>query len=431
MGILSGSIAVPAEDDEDNDSSIVINETITLYDEDGNIIEPNADNENGADSSNESVTQTQQATNRPRLFPSGVEELHFENSRRVIRTYHLTPDENPMDINTESFERDGFFYTLQDITRNRKQYVSIVEHLEIIEIETASAELNDILSRLEQYIEFETADGYNGVLRLVLSSVVTEVAGTRSEGFTQTETRTYPNLSNPDVSLIPQTITVGGRELTLSGVTWAGGSQDTIDYTRIAQTYTATATYTRNGIRNITLGYITTAHYVGELTRINEGETSYTAIFFGVPINTPMANEADEDDADGMGANGNQENELREPFAVNRPLLLSILGGLGLIGAAAWFFFIRGNVIVYNLEEMDGDYIKIGRVRIGSSNKYIVDLTPFTDKTKTSAFKLVMSGWTASKLDKQTITANFGSGTLQHEIAYVKGQKDYSVLFDF
>jgi hypothetical protein len=369
-----------------------------------------------------------------RLFPSSVEELRFENSRHIIRTYNLLPTETPMDINMDSFTREGFYFTLQDITRNRTQLVTTREYVKVVEIETRNQNLNIILEHLTEYMVIETEGGYGGILFLDLASLHTQVAGTRTEGFTQTETRTFPNLSNPDVSLIPHSITVGGNVLTLSDVTWSGGGEETIDYTRIAHSFTAHATYTRQGTRNVVLGYITVAEFSGVLSRIGEGERVYTALFIGEPINAPVL-PCDEDCEYTNGAAGaGNDSEARESRPMNMGVLLGALAALGALGAAVWFFLLRGNVSVSNLQygenSLDGDYVKIGRTKV-SKSKYVIDLTPFTAEAKTSAFRVTFPRWTASSLNGTTITANYGSGTFQHEISYTKGRKHYQVDFDF
>ena len=325
--------------------------------------------------------------------------------------------------------------------------MSTAEYYKTVEIETTSQSFNDVLARLDEYMWHETGEGYSGMLFLDMASITTGPAGTRSQSFTQTETRIFANLSNPDVSLIPHAITVGGNELTLAGVTWAGGSEETVDYTRIANTFTATATYSRTGVRSITMGYVTTAGFAGQLTRITEGETTYTALFIGEEISgagygedgygygedgyddgTGGAGTAGAADGTG-GANGDSSPD-RAPISLNWPLILSALAAIAAIASAAWFFFIRGNVQVFNMQE-DGSYSKVGRVKVGKGNKYIADLSAFTDKAKTSAFRLDFSGFAAARLKGQTLTANYGSQTLAHTVNYEKGQKKYQWHVDF
>jgi len=431
--VLSLSIYAQTEEPPSS-ATIPINEVIEMVNEDGapyNAADVTIFTEQSQTQQGEFQGENEQ---RPRLFPSNVEELHFEDSRRIVRTYQLASHEDPQDINTDSFEREGWLYTFSEMTRNIQQNVSSISHTEIVEIETTSLDFNEILERLGSSIEHETTDGHRGVLSLVLSSIVTESSGSRSERFTQTETRTFPGLSNPDVSLIPHSITVSGRELTLSNVAWNGGSEETIDYTRIASNFTATAIYTRQGTRNITLGYTTTAEFTGELVRVSEHVMSYSAYFIGEEINPAAGANIDVNDVgDGNGYNAPSTNAAsRELLNADWGFVFAALGLLGLMGAGFWFIVLRGNAEVYNLDA-EGKASKVGRVRVAKRNNYIANLTPFTEKAKTTAFRIDFTSLaiTVGKLNNQTFTANYGSGTLQHQISFEKGQKKYQVELDF
>ena len=246
---------------------------------------------------------------------------------------------------------------------------------------------------------------------------------------------------------------MGAHTLTLYSVNWSGGAQETVDYTRIANTFTAHAVYTRQGTRNITLGYVTTAEFRGELSRVNEGETTYSAMFIGTPAEVAPDNNYGYDeqgnlivghDDDGRpiighdgegnpilayGYSDDVSRQPREPIQINWPVFFSVIGMLGLAGAAAWFFLLRGNVEVFNLHtDADGKtkFVKIGRANV-SRSRTIVDLSPFTNKAQSSAYELVIAGWVANRLDGRTVTVNCGSSTLQHEVAYAKGMKKYKI----
>jgi hypothetical protein len=218
------------------------------------------------------------------LFPSRVEEQDIENGRRrIIRSYELSENEDPQNIRTDSFERDGFHFTLSEIMRNTTNEIDQKEHIEIVTINTPTQNLNQILEQLPEYIEYEN-DGYTGTLTLDLSTVYTTVAGTRTENFTSRQERTFPNLSSPDTSLIPRTINVGGSTYNLSDVNWSNSSTTPIDFTQVTSTVTATAIYTRQGSRNVITGYVTTAQFTGNISKVSQGYDIYTAIFDGEPL---------------------------------------------------------------------------------------------------------------------------------------------------
>jgi len=229
------------------------------------------------------------------LYPISVWENHDGGRREIIRTYELNDNERPENISREPFTREGWIYELAEITRRETANADARDHSETVTIETATNEMTAILAVLEPSINYHSDDGYIGVLRLDISSIKVESAGTRSSSFSVTSTREYPHLSNNDTSLIPKTITENGRTLELSGIDWRVQNYTTIDYEKIPDTYTAVATYTGTGWRNITIGYVTTAEYSGVISKILTGKTVYTAYFIGSPIpavaeNKPEAN---------------------------------------------------------------------------------------------------------------------------------------------
>ncbi len=69
-------------------------------------------------------------------------------------------------------------------------------------------------------MEVETEEGYSGVLKLDHTSVHVTVTATRAVPKNHSATRTFPNLSDADLSLLPKTVTEGGRTLSLATVQW-------------------------------------------------------------------------------------------------------------------------------------------------------------------------------------------------------------------
>ena len=69
----------------------------------------------------------------------------------------------------------------------------------------------EILKMLEPKLEVKTEDGYEGILSLDHTTIQVEAAGYSTSSRTVTAERTYPNLSDADVSLIPKTVNENGR----------------------------------------------------------------------------------------------------------------------------------------------------------------------------------------------------------------------------
>ena len=224
------------------------------------------------------------------IYPVHVWESREDGRRQIIRVYELREHENPAHIPREPFERDGFRFELAEIVRREMPAHSVREHAETVSVSTQTNDLATVIRLLSSTMEYISYDGYFGVLALDISSIEIVSDGTRTTSHTATTTREFPHLSSTDTSLVPRTITDGGRTYNLVNVEWRTQSTTAIDYTQVASTFTAVATYSRNATRTSTIGYTTTAVYRGQVSRIAVGRTEFTAYFIGIPIVTPTVN---------------------------------------------------------------------------------------------------------------------------------------------
>jgi len=199
---------------------------------------------------------------REELYPADVQTVTNGDTRQIVRTYILTAGQTPADIPRASFIRDGWLFTLTDITEQRTSETDTRNHTETVEISTGSNNMNDIIKLLQPTLEYQSPDGYGGLLTLDLSSVTCEAAGYRNSSYTVTATREYPHLSANDLSLIPKTITDNGRTLELDAVSWEVQQYVYVDYQSIPDSYRAVATYTAKATRSVVTGYTTTAAYI-------------------------------------------------------------------------------------------------------------------------------------------------------------------------
>ena len=226
------------------------------------------------------------------IYPVHVWESREDGRRQIIRVYELREHENPAHIPRESFERDGFRFELAEVVRREMPAHSVREHSETVSVSTQTNDFATVMRLLSSTMEYVSYDGYFGVLALDISSIEIVSDGTRTTSHTATATREFPHLSSTDTSLVPRTITDGGRTYNLVNVEWRTQSTTAIDYTQVASTFTAVATYSRNATRTSTIGFTTTAVYRGQVSRIAVGRTEFTAYFIGIPIVTPTVNES-------------------------------------------------------------------------------------------------------------------------------------------
>lgn len=112
-------------------------------------------------------------------YPTSVEEYMEGDSPRIKKVYQLSLADDPSQIPTEDFERDGRLYYLLDMTRKDEVGVDIQT---ITQTKTLASETNNmekILQSLEPQMEVTTEDGYTGTLTLDHTSLSTEQSKSR------------------------------------------------------------------------------------------------------------------------------------------------------------------------------------------------------------------------------------------------------------
>ena len=213
-------------------------------------------------------------------YPISVEEYTYGplDELRVNKTYQLSLSDDPSLIPTEDFIRNGRRYYLLDMTRKDEVGVDIQTHTETVTKPSDTNSLETILQRLDAEMEVTTEDGYVGVLRLDHTSVQVTTDGYATKTSTLTASRSYPNLSEADVSLIPKTIEDRGKTLTLGDVKWSE-SMDVDGEGNPVTRHTATASYTGTTSSRYATGYTVSASYTGEVSKPNCAVVTYTAIF--------------------------------------------------------------------------------------------------------------------------------------------------------
>lgn len=213
------------------------------------------------------------------LYPVEVTEYMEGDSSRLKKIYVLTPTDDPSLIPTEDFDREGQTYTLLDITRQDQVETDTRDYTETVTLESKTKDMDAILPQLTATLEVDTEEGYTGVLTLDTASIQVEAAGYSASTRTVTAARTYPNLSDADVSLIPKSIEDGGRTLELADVQWQ----------EAGEFYTANATYTGTASSKYATGYTVTAEYSGEVSRTTNNTVTYAAVFSASPARTQTA----------------------------------------------------------------------------------------------------------------------------------------------
>ena len=268
-------------------------------------------------------------TEPPALYPTEVLEYTAGDldEPRISKTYELSPTDDPALIPTEDFERSGRIYTLLDIIKEDQTETDTKEHIEVITLETDTSDMAEILQLLEPELEITTEDGYTGVLTPDYPSIQVEASGYGTSSRTVSATRTYPNLSEADVSLIPKSIEDNGKSLTLADVQWAETSEAGADGT--ATRYTATAEYTGTTSSTYATGYTVTADYTGQVSKTNCSVLTYTAIFGSMEVPEEQTDQAPADTPSSENTNGAAaELDIKQPLLIGGAVLLLTAGGV-------------------------------------------------------------------------------------------------------
>ena len=213
------------------------------------------------------------------LYPAEVRTSEENGMIRLERIYYLSTRDDPAAIPTEDFDREGRHYTLLDVLKNDLSETDTKDYIETVTLESATKDMGEIIKTLEPEREIITEDGYSGILKPDYANISVEPAGYRTSNWTVSATRTYPNLSDADNSMIPKTIEDCGRTLTLANVDWQEASTDYVDGAALAVRYTAVASYTGTVTGRSVTGYTVTVDYGGEVTKTSVDTIIYTAVF--------------------------------------------------------------------------------------------------------------------------------------------------------
>ncbi len=195
---------------------------------------------------------------------------------RIQKVYQLSLDDDPAKIPTEDFIRNGRLYYLLDMTRQDEIGVDTRSHVQTVTLPSKTNDMERILQTLDAEIEATTEDGYTGTLHLDHTTVKVTTDGYATKTGTVSASRTYSNLSDADLSLVPKSISDNGKNLTLADMQWSNSTDG--ETTR----YTATARYTGTTSSKYATGYTVTADYSGEVSKTGCDVVVYTAIFGSV-----------------------------------------------------------------------------------------------------------------------------------------------------
>ncbi len=260
------------------------------------------------------------------FYPIKVEEYTAGSldELRINKVYQLSLSDDPSGIPTEDFVRGGRHYYLLDMIKEDEVGVDTQDYTDTITVDSDTNDLSVILKQLEPHREVTTEDGHTGLLALDYTSVTVEAKGYKTNTRSLSATRTYPNLSDADLDLIPKTITDGGKTLTLGAVEWSGGENGF---------YTATASYAGTSSTRSATGYTVNASYTGQVAKTDCEVVTYTAIFGSVELTEEEKNAQASDQPETQAPDADPAETDNGPDLL--PIVACVGGGLVVVTAVA------------------------------------------------------------------------------------------------
>lgn len=319
----------------------------------------------------------------------------------IIKTYQLSPEDDPSELVDEPFDLEGYHYEHLETVKEDQTFHDSKAHTETVTVTTSSDSLSAILEQLAPTMEY-SKDGYSGVLTLDHTTLQTEAAGYTTKYYTITDTKQFTGLPRNDPSYVPTTTVKDGKTLSLSNISWAVTGTGLADDTLVPTSYTATATYQATGSRSAATGYITTATYTGEITSEGIGSVQYTVTYLGT--------------------------QLKSGFSIGLPLLALLTAGLALLAAILAFLYLRRpNAAIYAMNAKGVAYKKLGRQHIAVRN-------PKLDFTKLKEYpagdsSVELKNKLARKLAGRIISIRLYDGVRTHLVEPIDGNETENYWF--
>ena len=113
----------------------------------------------------------------PTLYPTEVNEYASGEEMRLERTYCLSPTDNPASIPVGDFDREGWHYTLLDVTRQENSKSDEKDYAETYTLNMDTKDMEKIMPQLAAERTVTTEDGYTGTLVLDTSSIKVDCNG--------------------------------------------------------------------------------------------------------------------------------------------------------------------------------------------------------------------------------------------------------------
>ncbi|GHU81037.1 hypothetical protein FACS1894191_7510 [Clostridia bacterium] len=174
----------------------------------------------------------------------------------LVKTWDIPPDYDPEQLVEADFEKSGLHYKkayLLQVSEDHDNQTRLASETVTVNHENRE----DAIASLQPILDY-SIDGFTGQLTLQADAIVTESAGQRGYNYAVTDIRQYSGLERNDPASIPKTVNKNGVQLQLVDISWKQLAEGN---------YTATASYSGTAAGTAVTGYISTATYIGEVSK--------------------------------------------------------------------------------------------------------------------------------------------------------------------
>lgn len=320
--------------------------------------------------------------------PDDIVSENLNGRQLIVKTYTLSPNDDPAPLIEEPFEQDGYVYAYSDMVKEERPFEERRTETQTVTVNTDSKDLSAVLAALDPVLPYDEG-GCTGTLTLDHTTIKTEAAGYTTKSYTTTETKQIGGLDRNDPSYIPATTVKNGQTLSLSNVSWSVEATSLADDALVPTSYMATATYTGRGSSTVATGYVTTAQYTGEVVSSGISSINYTVTYLGEPAPLPP---------------------------VNWGFTLIVVGCvlLAAVAALVLFLLLRRNTKVYVMPAGRPEYALVSKQRL-SSRKTVIDLRDVRPYPEHEAV-IEIQKKTARKLFGRLVTIRLSGLTRTHLI---------------
>lgn len=300
-------------------------------------------------------------TNSPVL--KDVRAVEQGNQTLLVKTWDAPPGYDSEQLVEADFEKGGLHYKrayVLLVSENYDNQTKLASETVIVSHDTK----DDALAKLQPIVEY-SQEGFAGQLTLKADAIVTEAAGQNSYSYAVTDVREYTGLERNDPYNVPKSVDKNGVQLQLVDLSWNQMGESN---------YTARASYQGTATGTTVSGYISTATYMGEVSKSVLDSVTYAVVYEGSVI--PPA-----------------------PIDFS-PYLLTGGGALIILIAAVIILSKRDNTKVYAM--IGKEYQLVHKQKL-TSLAPIVDLSPQDISGHSNEFMIVLDRLAARKLRGHSI----------------------------